>query len=170
MTQKAKASLPRTILFKYYGQGDDVKQHQVRKLPLGKSVELSSAIEELPKALQELMKGEEAEALFSEDVKNMDLLEIAVAIADNLEKIMTVALDSIITILEVGSGLDRGTIEELALDEASELFLCIIQVNNLQGVQANLKNAISLLAPNAFQKAEKAVPNLKDIQKTGSKT
>ena len=49
-------------------------------------------------------------------------------------------------VLEVGSGLDRDVLESLGLDEASEILLAILTVNNVNAVVQNVKNLRSLLA------------------------
>lgn len=162
-------SLPRRLPFTYYDQDDKEVTHEVRKLPLGRSAELSRAFKELPSAIKGLMDGEETKALFGDESQDMDLVDMAVLIANNLGSLMEVAQDAIIEILQIGSGLDRQAIESLGLDEASELFLLIVKVNNLSALQANLKNAMSLLSPNWAQRAQNTLATVTP-KKSGSKT
>lgn len=165
----AKKSLPRKIDFVYYDESDNEVVHEVRKLALGRSAELINAFNELPKVLQQLMHGEETKSLFEKDSEDMGLVDIAVLIGNNLGPIMNVALDAVINILHVGSGLEKKVIETLGLDEASELFLAIVTVNNLGAMQANLKNGITLLFPNWGQRAQETLKAV-TTKKIGSKT
>lgn len=165
----AQKSLPRKIDFTYYDENDKEVVHEVRKLALGRSAELISAFNELPKILQQLMEGEETKSLFKNDVQDMDLVGIAVLIGNNLGPIMEVALDAVVNILHVGSGLEKRAIESLGLDEASELFLAIVSVNNLGAMQANLKNGMTLLFPNWGQRAQETL-KVVTTKKSGSKT
>lgn len=162
-------SLPRRLPFRYYEQDDNEVIHEVRKLPLGRSAELSRAFKELPSAIKGLMEGDETKVLFGDESQDMDLVDMAVLIANNLGSLLEVAQDAIIEILQVGSGLDRQVIEGLGLDEASELFLLIVKVNNLSAMQANLKNAMSLLSPNWAQRAQNTLKAV-NPKKSGSKT
>lgn len=166
----ASKSLPRRIAFNYYDENDQEVTHDIRKLPLGRAVELSEAFSELPKAIKHLAEGDDTRALFGADVQNMDLLDMAVLIGNNLGQLLQIAQDAIVNILAVGSNLERSTIEQLGLDEASDLFYKIIQVNNLGAVQQNLKNGISLLFPQAAQKVEKKAKELTTTKPNGSKT
>jgi hypothetical protein len=161
-------SLPRKLPFRYYDQDDNEVIHEVRKLPLGKASELSRAFKELPSAIKGLMEGEETKVLFAEESQDLDLVDMAVLIANNLGSLLEVAQDAIIEILQVGSGLERQAIENLGLDEAAELFLLIVKVNNLSAMQANLKNALSLLSPNWAQRAQKTLAAV-NPKKSGSK-
>ncbi len=168
----AKKSLPRKMDFVYFDENDNEVLHEVRKLPLGRSAELAEAFNEFPKVLKGLMEGEETQALFDENVKDMDMVDMAVLIGNNLGSIMAVALDAVINILHVGSGLEKKVIESLGLDEASELFLAIVTVNNLGAMQANVKNGMTLLFPNwgtREQRAQKAMEMVVP-KKNGSKT
>ena len=162
-------SLPRKLLFRHYNQDDNEVTHEVRKLPLGRATELSRAFKELPSAIKGLMEGDETKVLFDEtESKDMNLVDMAVLIANNLGSLLEVAQDAIIEILQIGSGLERQAIENLGLDEASELFLLIVKVNNLSAMQANLKNAMSLLSPNWAQRAQKTLTAVTP-KKSGSK-
>lgn len=165
----AKKSLPRKIEFRYFDQEDAEQVHEVRKLPLGRSAELINAFNDLPKVLQGLMKNEDTQALFASDVNDMGLVDIAVLIGNNLGSIMAVALDAIIDILHVGSGLANEVIRSLGLDEASELFLAIVTVNNLGAMQANLKNGMTLLFPNWGLRAQETLKAV-TTKMSGSKT
>jgi len=163
-------SLPRRLPFRYYDQDDKEVIHEVRKLPLGRAAELSRAFKELPAAIQGLMEGEETKVLFDESQSaDLGLVDMAVLIANNLGSLLEVAQDAVIEILQIGSGLDRQIIEGLGLDEASELFLTIVRVNNLSAMQANLKNAMSLLSPSWGQRAQNTLKAVKP-KKSGSKT
>lgn len=162
-------SLPRKIEFVYYDEDDKRVIHEVRKLPLGRSVELINAFNELPKVLQQLMDGEETKTLFEKDGEDMDLIDLAMLIGNNLGSIMEVALDAVVNLLHVGSGMDKQRIELLALDEASELFLAIVTVNNLGAMQANLKNGMTLLFPNWGERAQNTLQMVAP-KKSGSKT
>mgnify|MGYP000852392377 CR=1 FL=1 len=168
----AKKSLPRKIDFVYFDENDNEVLHEVRKLPLGRSAELVTAFNELPKVFQGLMGDEETRALFEDGVEDMGLVDIADLIGNNLGSIMAVALDAVINILHVGSGLEKKVVESLGLDEASELFLAIVTVNNLGAMQANLKNGMTLLFPSwgtREQRAQKAMEMVVP-KKSGSKT
>ena len=169
----AKKSLPRRLEFVYYDEDDKKVVHEVKKLALGHSAELIEAFNDLPKVLKGLVEDEATSSLFDgthgENNEELSLVDMAVLIGNNLGPIMRVAQDAIINILHVGSGIEKQVIESLGLDEASELFLTIVKVNNLGAMQANLKNAMALLFPNREQRGEK-LPKAADLMMSGSKT
>jgi len=123
---------------------------KVRKLPLGQAAFLGVAFRSLVNKLNDFREHEGLKDLFAADKDKTDILdmplhELALQLVGVLPDLMEVAAEGIIEILAVGSGVEPEELREIGLDEASELFLAIVTVNNLEAVQKNLKNALRRL-------------------------
>lgn len=103
----------------------DDKTIEISKLPLGKYADLLSKIKELPKHLQSV-----------QGLTNDKILE-------QLPFLISVALPDVIAILTVATNLKAQEIEEMGLDEVTEVVLAVIEVNNFKGVYANVKKAMA---------------------------
>jgi hypothetical protein len=93
----------------------------VEKLPLKKYVDVFNAIGKLPKELEQL-SGKSNEELFNE-----------------IPSLIASFLPQVVGILSVATGLKKQEIEELGLDEATDLFVAVIEVNNVSKVVDNIK-------------------------------
>lgn len=103
----------------------DDKTIEISKLPLGKYADLLSKIKELPKHLQSV-----------QGLTNDKILE-------QLPFLISVALPDVVAILTVATNLKAQEIEEMGLDEVTEVVLAVIEVNNFKGVYANVKKAMA---------------------------
>lgn len=111
------------------------KTIEVKKLPIGKYIELLKQVEELPKHLSEL-----------ENLSNDVILQ-------KLPFLFSVALPDIIRILSVATDLPKEEIEEAGFDEVADLILAVIEVNNYQGVFEKIKKFKTRLNPQTQIKA-----------------
>jgi|LSQX01.1.fsa_nt_gb hypothetical protein len=120
---------------------------KVRKLPLGQAASLGVAFKSLINKASDFREHDGLKGLLSQDSDIMDLPlhELALQLVGVLPELMEVAADGVIEILSVGSGVEPEELREVGFDEASELFLAIVTVNNLEAVQRNLKNALGRL-------------------------
>jgi len=120
---------------------------KVRKLPLGQAASLGVAFKSLINKASDFREHDGLKGLLSQDSDIMDLPlhELALQLVGVLPELMEIAADGVIEILSVGSGVEPEELREVGFDEASELFLAIVTVNNLEAVQRNLKNALGRL-------------------------
>lgn len=103
----------------------DDKTVEISKLPLGKYAELLTKIKELPKHLESI-----------QGLSNDKILE-------QLPFLISVALPDVIAILTVATPLKAEEIEEMGLDEVTNVVLAIVEVNNFKGVYDNVKKAMA---------------------------
>ena len=112
----------------------------VKKLPLGRAVELSHVIESIPARLQEITDNSKVqEFLKSADPDKMGAAEFGTALVEFLPTLINVALDLVIELLAVGTGLKKDLLEQIGLDEATELLVAIFEVNNIQAIWGNFQ-------------------------------
>ena len=112
----------------------------VKKLPLGRAVELSHVIESIPVRLQEISDNSKVqEFLKGTDPDKMGVTEFGIALAEFLPTLVNVALDLVIELLAVGTGLSEDLLEQIGLDEATELLVAIFEVNNIQAIWGNFQ-------------------------------
>lgn len=122
-----KKALPNT---KVVVIGDE--KFEIKKLPLGKYAELMLALKNIPTSVMDDLQ--------SIDTKDED--KTIQAIFGLFGK----AWGQVLDILAIGSGIDKERIENdptIGLDGGIELFLAIYEVNNLEKVVKQIKNAIS---------------------------
>lgn len=113
---------------------------QVKKLPLGRAVELSHVIESIPARLQEIADNPKVqEFLKGVDPDKMNPAEFGTALVEFLPTLINVALDLVIELLAVGTGLNEDLLERIGLDEATELLVAIFEVNNIQAIWGNFQ-------------------------------
>mgnify|MGYP003971268447 CR=1 FL=1 len=98
------------------------KTIEVNKLPLGKYAELLKALDELPKKISSL------DGLENEEI----LTKLPIIIADSLPEF--------IKIICIASPLTEDEVNSISLDEAVDVVLGIIKVNNYQGIFDKIKN------------------------------
>lgn len=112
----------------------------VKKLPLGRAVELSHVIESIPVRLQEITDNSKVqEFLGGFDPNEMEAAEFGIALVEFLPTLINVALDLVIELLAVGTGLKEDLLEQIGLDEAAELLVAIFEVNNIQAIWGNFQ-------------------------------
>ena len=97
----------------------------IAKLPLGKYAELFKAIKELPKKIKGLVLTDKTK-----------MIEI-------IPQLMGEAMPDVINILEIATPLKREEIEALGLDEATQIMIAILQVNNYSAVYEMIKKALA---------------------------
>src|SRR5690625_1081093 len=129
---------------------------RVAKLPLGKAASLGLAFRSVVNKISEFRDHEALQGLFNprgdgkeegtgKDLLDLPMQELALELVNVLPELLHVAAEGVIEILAVGTGLESDELREVGLDEASELFLAIVAVNNLEAVQRNLKNVLGRL-------------------------
>jgi len=101
----------------------DDREIVVEKLPLGKYSELLGAIKELPKHLQQFQTAD-----------NNQLISV-------LPQLLSESLPDVIRIVAIATPLEEKEVEELGLDELSDIVIAVIEVNNYQKVYDNIKKA-----------------------------
>lgn len=100
---------------------EDDRKVVVSKLPLKKYVDVFNAIGKLPEQLDQIA-GKSNQEIFTE-----------------LPSLIATFLPEVARILSVATGLKEEEIMELGLDEATELFVAVIEVNNISKVTDNIK-------------------------------
>lgn len=112
----------------------------VKKLPLGRAVELSHVIESIPARLQEIKDNPKVqEFLKGFDPDKMDPTEFSTTLIEFLPLLTNIALDLVIELLAVGTGLEEDLLEQIGLDEATELLVAIFEVNNIKAIWGNFQ-------------------------------
>jgi hypothetical protein len=104
----------------------------VKKLPLGKYAQLMLALKKLPTTIVN-------------DLQNIDTANED-ALFSTLFGIFGEAWGQVIEIIAIGSGIDADRLENdetIGLDGGVALFLAIYEVNNLEKVVSQVKNAIN---------------------------
>lgn len=105
---------------------------KVEKLPLGKYASLMFTLKNIPKDLMG-------------DLQQIDVSNEEESI-QALFGLFGKAWDQVLEILAIGTGIDKERIENdpsIGLDGGIELFLAVYEVNNLDKVISQVKNAIS---------------------------
>lgn len=97
----------------------------IKPLPLGKYAELMKAFEKLPDHFNSLA------GLSNDDV----IKRIPAMLADSLPEMTK--------ILSIGSGMSEVEINNLTLDEATDIFLRIYEVNNYSHIFSKVKKAFA---------------------------
>lgn len=139
-------SLPRSIPVAIHVGTDRERVVNVEKLPLGRAAQLGLAFRGIPAKIQELRQREGLRELFAQEgIDELPLTELAMKLVEYLPDVLAVAADAIIDILVAGTGIERAELEQVGLDEATELLAAVITVNNLEAIQRNVKNALSRL-------------------------
>ncbi len=103
----------------------DEKTVIVKKLPLGKYAELLAAVKELPKHIQ-----------------GLETLDNPTIVA-KLPQIIAGAFPDFVNIITIATDLKKEEVEELGLDEATNIVLGIIEVNKYREVYDNIKKALA---------------------------
>lgn len=98
---------------------------EINKLPLKKYVDVFNALGKLPEEVSD-MAGKSNDELFT-----------------NLPVLVAKFLPQIVSILSVATPLTEDEINELGLDEVSELIVAVIQVNNFGKVADNVKKMMA---------------------------
>ncbi len=101
------------------------KTVEVKKLPLGKYAELLAAVKELPKKLGGLDK-----------MTNDQLFE-------QLPFLIASSLPDLVGILSIATELSTDEINEMGLDEAVDILVAVIEVNNYRAVYENIKKVMA---------------------------
>lgn len=102
---------------------------EVKKLPLSKYAELVKAVKELPKHIDKF--------------KNLDSNEALKV----LPELIGESLPDFVEILAIATPLSVEEINELGLDDAIELTLAVVEVNNYQKIYDRLKKLQAHPAP-----------------------
>lgn len=112
----------------------------VKKLPLGRAVELSNVIENIPVRLKEFADNPKVQE-FKEgfDPDKMEATEFSTTLVEFIPVLINIALDLVIELLAVGTGLEEDLLEQIGLDEATELLVAIFEVNNIQAIWGNFQ-------------------------------
>ncbi|WP_427036505.1 hypothetical protein [Cytobacillus pseudoceanisediminis] len=124
---KIKKALPKTIVVEL---GEE--KFEIQKLPLGKYAELMLALKNMPTSV--------VSELQSLDTKNEE------AMIQAIFGLFGQAWGQVLDIIAIGSGIDKDRIENdptIGLDGGVELFLAIYEVNNLEKVVSQVKNAFN---------------------------
>lgn len=103
----------------------DIRTITVEKLPLGKYAELLRAVQELPKHINSLG-----------GLKNDEIIP-------KIPTIIANSLPDVIGIFTIATDLTAEEVEKLGLDEATDVFLAIIEVNNYQKIYEKIKKALA---------------------------
>ena len=112
----------------------------VKKLPLGRAVELSNVIENIPVRLQEITDNPKVQEFIEGfDPDKMEANEFSTALVEFIPVLINIALDLVIELLAVGTGLEEDLLEQIGLDEATELLVAIFEVNNIQAIWGNFQ-------------------------------
>jgi len=112
----------------------------VKKLPLGRAVELSHVIESIPARLQEIKDNPKVQEFLKDfDPDKMDPTEFGTILVEFLPLLTNIALDLVIELLAVGTGLEEDLLEQIGLDEATELLVAIFEVNNIKAIWGNFQ-------------------------------
>lgn len=158
-------SLPRSIPVTILAGTDRERVVLVEKLPLGRAAQLGLAFKGVGAKIAELREDERLKELFANgSFDAMTIDQAALEVLNLLPELLEVAADLVIDILVAGTGLERAELEQIGLDEATELLAAVITVNNLSAIQANLKNVAERLGLMV-----KAPAPTTTIQKSGSK-
>jgi len=142
----------------------------VKKLPLGRAVELSHVIESLPARLQEITDNSKVqEFLGGLDPDEMEATEFGITLVEFLPTLINVAMDLVIEILAVGTGLEEDLLEQIGLDEATELLVAIFEVNNIQAIWGNFQKLRAMFRQAKPGQMEESKPkkNEKKLKKNG---
>ena len=142
----------------------------VKKLPLGRAVELSHVIESIPARLQEIADNSKVqEFLEGLDPDEMEATEFGITLAEFLPTLINVALDLVIELLAVGTGLEKGLLEQIGLDEATELLVAIFEVNNIQAIWGNFQKLRTIFRQVKPEQMEESKPKKKEkkLKKNG---
>jgi len=128
----------------------------VKKLPLGRAVELSHVIESIPARLQEIKDNPKVqEFLKGFDPDKMDPTEFGTTLVEFLPILTNIALDLVIELLAVGTGLEEDLLEQIGLDEATELLVAIFEVNNIQAIWGNFQKLQAMFRQAKPEQTEK---------------
>jgi len=139
-------SLPRSISVTILAGTDRERVVQVEKLPLGKAATLGLAFKRIGEKFADLRDDERLKGLLAgEDFDKLPLDQAALRVLEFLPEIIEVAVDLVIDILIAGTDVTREEAEQLGLDEATMLLAAILEVNNLNAIQENLKNVMERL-------------------------
>lgn len=149
-------------VYVYNVEQDDYEAQvvKVRKLPLGEAAKLGQALDKIPEQLQSLSQNEQVQELLAGvDVESMDGVAIGSAIVEFLPTLLNVATELIIEILAIGSGADKELLEQVGLEEATNILVAIFEVNNLQAIWGNVQKLRRM-----FSKQE--IPVVQKVTKT----
>lgn len=139
-------SLPRSINVKVFYDGK-LQTVKIEKLPLGRAAKLAGVFKSLPKRIKALQENEKVREAWEKAAEGeVGVVQVGLQIVEILPELLEASAEAVLDVLEVGSGLDRDVLESLGLDEASEILLAILTVNNVNAVVQNVKNLQSLLA------------------------
>ena len=97
----------------------------VKKLPLGKYVELLKAIKELPKHVEGLQGADNS------------------TILQKLPEIIAVSLPAFVGIITIATDLTPEEVNDMGLDEVVDVVLAIIEVNKYKEVFDKIKKAVA---------------------------
>lgn len=162
----ASKSLPRSIEVVIYEGTEDERKVKVSKLPLGRASQLTLSLQRVPQQIKALIQQPEIQELFANVDDETPLAQLAVDLIQYLPHVLSTATDVVIDILAVGTELEREEIEQVGLDEATDLLLAVFTVNDLGRIQANLKNLAGRLGLSLSK-----IPSLPKATRTnGSKT
>ncbi len=160
-------SLPKRIEVKYTDMaGEEEKTAIVTKMPLGRYSQFFKDAEEIPQTVSEI-----AHLLFGGKVKEENLPDTEDPVVDfflEIPKILTKHWQDLINLLSLASGVDKSELEMMDLDEASQVAMAVVEVNNFFGIKGHyqgmmtrqlnklIQNHQTLNAPKAKTKNKKA--------------
>lgn len=129
-------------VYVYNTETDDYETQviKVRKLPLGEAAKLGQVLDSVPEQLKALQENTQVrELLGGANLDEMDATTVGATIVELLPTLLNVATELILEILAVGSGAKRELLEQIGLDEATEILIAIFEVNNLQAIWGNVQ-------------------------------
>lgn len=103
------------------------KELEVKKLPIIRYAEMLKAIKELPQHLGKL------------DLQKLDVEELI----KQLPYLVGVALPDVIGILTIATDLEKEEVEQLGLDEITDVVVAVAEVNNYRNVFDKVKKALA---------------------------
>ncbi len=113
---------------------------KVRKLPLGEAAKLGGVLDKIPEQLRSLQENEQVQELLGgTNLDEIDGVAFGSAIVELLPTLLTVATELTLEILTLGTGAKKELLEQIGLDEATEILIAIFEVNNLQAIWGNVQ-------------------------------
>lgn len=126
----------------YNTETDDYEAQiiKVRKLPLGEAAKLGQVLDSIPEQLKALQENTQIQELLGgTNLDEIDGVAFGSAIVELLPTLLTVATELTLEILTLGTGAKKELLEQIGLDEATEILIAIFEVNNLQAIWGNMQ-------------------------------
>lgn len=115
----------------------DDKKVVVKKLAIGKYSELFLALQNLPK-----------------HVKDLDKLDND-SIVERLPELLASATPDVIEIVSIAVDMPKDEVEELGLDEVTDIIVAALEVNDYEKIIANIKKIMARKQPEAVESQTK---------------